>query len=136
LRKKKKKYANVIMLLLILFVLFYVVLQDSSLKVSAKELTNRYSSDITEADKKFSNNEIALTGKVKSYFEFEGKKSLIQLDTGNSELQLYCILMNIETEEKASSLTAGSTVTVLGKCLGIKDYKFPNSIYIEAEEIK
>jgi len=44
--------------------------------------------------------------------------------------------MNKETEEKASSLTAGSTVTVVGKCLGIKDYKFPNSIYIEAEQIK
>jgi len=42
--------------------------------------------------------------------------------------------MNKETEEKASTLTAGTSVTVYGKCLGIKDYKFPNSIYIEAEE--
>ena len=135
-RKKKKKYANVIMLLLILFVLFYVVLQDKSLKVTSEELVNSYISDIKAADVKFLNKEIELSGKVKSFFQFEVDKSLLELETENSELQLFCLLMNKETEEKASLLTAGSAIAVFGKCLGIKDYKFPNSIYIEAEQIK
>lgn len=135
-RKKKKKYANVIMLLLILFVLFYVVLQDKSIKVSADELVNSYISDIPASDKKFLGKEIELSGKVKLLFQFEGERGLLELYTENSRLQLFCILIDSVTEEKASTLTAGTNVTVFGKWLGIKDYNFPNSIYIEAEQIK
>ena len=124
------------MLLLLLFVLFYVVLQDKTIKVTSNDLVKSYTTDIKQADIKFLNKEIELTGKVKSFFQFEAEKSLLELETGNSELQLFCLLMNKETEEKASSLTAGLTVAVFGKCLGIKDYKFPNSIYIEAEQLR
>ena len=124
------------MLLLILFVLFFIVLQDESIKVSADELVSSYSLDISSADKKFLNKEIELTEGIKSFLQFESDKSLLELRTENDELKLYCILMNKETEEKASTLTAGTPVTVYGKCLGLKDYKFPNSIYIEVEQIK
>ena len=124
------------MLLLILFVLFYIVLQDNSIIVSVDELVNSYISDIPASDKKFLGKEIELSGKVKLLFQFEGEKSLLEVRTANDELKLYCILMNKETEEKASTLTAGTNVTVFGKCLGIKNYKFTNSIYIEAERIK
>jgi hypothetical protein len=124
------------MLLLILFVLFYVVLKDNILKLSADELISSYDLNINAANKKFLDKEIELTGEVKSFFQFEGEKSLLELRTTNDELKLYCILINRETEEKASTLTAGTNVSVFGKCLGIKDYKFPNSIYIEAERIK
>jgi len=124
------------MLLLILFVLFFIVLQDKSIKVSADELINSYISDISASDKKFLNKEIELTGGIKSFIQFESDKSLLELKTANDELKLYCILMNKETEEKVSTLTAGTPVTVYGKCLGIKEYKFPNSIYIEVEQIK
>jgi hypothetical protein len=124
------------MLLLILFVLFFIVLQDRSLKVSVDELVSSYISDISTSDKRFLNKEIELTGGIKSFLQFESDKSLLELRTANDELKLYCILMNKETEEKASKLTAGTLITVYGKCLGIKDYKYPNSIYIEAERIK
>ena len=124
------------MLLLILFVLFFIVLRDTSIKVSADELVSSYISDISASDKKFLNKEIELKGGIQSFLQFESDKSLIELRTANDELKLYCILMNKETEEKASTLTAGTPVTVLGKCLGLKDYKFPKSIYIEAERIK
>lgn len=124
------------MLLLILFVLFFIVLKDRSLKLTSEQIVKSYISDIKAADANFLNKEIELSGKVKSFFQFEVEKSLLELETGNSELQLFCLLMNKETEDKASSLTTGTTVTVFGKCLGIKDYKFPNSIYIEAEQIK
>jgi hypothetical protein len=124
------------MLLLILFVLFFIVLKDRSIKVSADELVSSYISDIPASDKKFLNKEIELTREIKSFLQFESDKSLLELKTANDELKLYCLLMNKETEEKASTLTAGTLITVYGKCLGIKDYKFPNSIYIEAEIIK
>ena len=124
------------MLLLILFVLFFIVLQDKSIKVSADELINSYISDISVSDKKFLNKELELTGEIQSFLQFESDKSLLELKTANNELKLYCILMNKETEEKVSTLTAGTLITVYGKCLGIKVYKFPNSIYIEVAQIK
>jgi len=124
------------MLLLILFVLFFIVLKDKITKVSADELVNSYSLDISASDKKFLNKEMELTGGIKSLLQFESDKSLLELRTANDELKLYCILMNKETEEKASTLTTGTPVTVYGRCLGIKEYKFPNSIYIEVEQIK
>ena len=127
------------MLLLILFVLFYVVLPDKSLKITAEELVSSYNSDILMADKKFLNKEIELTGNVKSFFQFEAEKSMLELHAPNNETKLYCILMNNEAEEKASSLTAGTIIMVYGKCLGLNPpsvKKFPNSIYIEAEGIK
>jgi len=124
------------MLLLILFVLFFIVLQDKSIKVSSDELVNSYSLDISASDKKFLNKEMELTGGIKSFLQFESEKSLLELRTANDELKLYCILMNKETEEKVSTLTAGTPITVYDKCLGIKDYKFTNSIYIEVEQIK
>lgn len=124
------------MLLLILFVLFFIVLQDKSITVSADELVKSYSSDIFTSDKKFLNKGIELTGGIKSFHQFERDKSLLELRTANDELKLYCILMNQETEEKAASLNTGTLITVYGKCLGIKNYKFPNSIYIQVEQIK
>jgi len=124
------------MLLLILLVLFYIVIREKSFKVDTEELVSSYELDTAEADKKFLNKELELTGGIKSFLQFESDKSLLELRTANDELKLYCILMNNETEEKASTLTAGTPVTVYGKCLGLKDYKLPNSIYIEAEQIK
>ncbi len=124
------------MLLLILFVLFFIVLQDKSIKVNADELVSSYSSDIIASDKKFLSKGIELTGRIKSFLQFESDKSLLELRTTSEELKLYCILMNKETEAKASSLTTETPLTVYGKCLGIKDFKFPNSIYIEVKQIK
>lgn len=124
------------MLLLILFVLFFIVLKERSLIVTSEQIVKSYISDIKAADAKFLNKEIELSGKVKSFFQFEVENSLLELETENSELQLFCLLMNKETGEKAFKLTAGIPVTVYGKCLGLKDYKFPNSIYIEVEQIK
>jgi len=124
------------MLLLILFVLFFIVLQDKKIKVSVDELVNNYSLDISASDKRFLNKEIELTGELKAFLQFESDKSLLELRTTNDELKLYCILMNKEIEAKVLTLTVGTPITVYGKCLGIKNYKFPHSIYIEVEQIK
>ena len=127
------------MLLLLLFVLFYVVLQDRTIKVTSNDLVKSYATDIKQADIKFLNKEIELTGKVKLFLQTKAEKSLLELETGTDKLQLYCILMNKEVEEIAAELTSGTSVAVIGKCLGFDPpliNRFSNSIYIEAESIK
>jgi len=121
---------------LILLILFYVFIEQKNPEVTADDLINSYVSNPEKADKKFLNKEIELTGRVKSYYEFENEKSLLQLESGQNEITIYCVLMNKETNEKAKSLTTGTTVKVTGKCLGIRTIKFTNSIYIETYQIK
>ena len=138
-KRKKTKFGNVIMLLLILVILFYVVLQQKSVKITADKLVASYSLNQKNADKKFLNKDLELTGEVKSYYEFENENSIIELQTENNETRLYCIIINKEIEEKAQSLTTGTSITVYGKCLGIDSSsaeKFLPGIYIEVEQKK
>lgn len=124
------------MLLLILFVLFFIVLQNRTSKITTEELIQNYEANRIEADKQFLGKTLEISGRVKSFLQFESDKSLLELKTANDELRLYCILMNKETEDIASILTTGTSVTVYGKCLGMADLKFHNSLCIEAERIK
>ncbi|MGB5287183.1 MAG: hypothetical protein WBN42_01740 [Ignavibacteriaceae bacterium] len=138
-KRKKTKFGNVIMLLLILVILFYVVLQQKSIKTNADELVANYSLNQKNADEKFLNKNLELAGEVKSYYEFENDNSIIELQTENNETGLYCIIMNKKTEEKAQSLTSGTSINVYGKCLGINSSRAKNflpGIYIEVERIK
>jgi hypothetical protein len=123
------------MLLLILFILFYIFVEQKGIKVTADELVQNYSSNPDEADKKYLNNDIELTGQVKSYYEFENENSLLELQTDINSINLYCIIKE-EFEVEAESLSGNTDITIVGKCLGIKDLKFSHSIYIEAEKIK
>lgn len=128
---------------MILLVLFYVFIEQKNVKVSADELVGSYQSNAKEADKIFLNKEIELRGKVKSYYEFENENNLLQVRIERSDINLYCIIMNKETDEKAKPLTSGTAFTAFGNCVGLwdsipsgKDSKFPHSIYIETEDIK
>jgi hypothetical protein len=139
LRKKKKKYANLIMLLLILFVLLFIAIQNKNITVSSEELVSSYTTDIAKADKKLLNQELIVTGKAKSFIQFEDEKSLLELESGSDVLNIYCIIVNKETEAKVVALTTGTMIKVYGKCLGLNPLfsnKFTDSIFIEAEQIK
>lgn len=138
-RKRKTKLSNIIMLLLIIFVLFYIVMLQKNIKITAEELVANYTLNQKNADEKFLNKNLELTGEVKSYYEFENESSIIELQTENNETGLFCILINEETKVKAQSLTSGTSVTVYGKCLGFntpKTDKFFHGIYIETDRIK
>jgi len=139
LRKKKRKYANAIMLLLILFVLFYIVMENRNVKVIVDELIYNYSIDRQSADNNYLKKDIELTGKFKSLLQSAYGEDFIQMETLNDTMNLYCILNNPELIEKASSITSGTSVTIVGKCLGLKEDIFDpplNSIFIEVENIK
>jgi len=127
------------MLLLILLVLFYVVVDQKSIILNVDELLADYKKNTNTANNKYLNKHIELAGKVQSYYKFEDGNNLLQLQTEKDLLEIYCILMNKELKDKAITLTTGSKVTIYGKCLGFnpsKKMKFPNSIYIETENLK
>ena len=123
-------------MLLIIFVLIYVFVDNSSTKVIAYDLASNYTINRNEADKNYLNKEIELTGIVSAYYDLENESDLLQLKSGNKYPAIYCILTHIEDEQKAGKLTSGTEITINGKCLGLQDRKFPESIYIEVITIK
>jgi len=127
------------MLLLILFVLFFIVIENRNIKVTVEELVNSYSIDRQSADNNYLNKDVELTGKFKSLLQSANGDNFIQMESLSDTLNLYCIVGNPDLLGQASSISTGTEVTILGKCLGLKEDIFDpliNSIYIETKKIK
>jgi len=107
------------MLLLILFALFFVVLQNRTNKISVDELINDYGINVVDADSKYINQHLEISGKVKSFVKTEGGEAKLLLESVSKYFEIICLLGNKELEEKAAALTLGTNVTIFGKCLGL-----------------
>ena len=83
----------------------------------------------------FLNKEIKLTGKVKAYFEFEEESDLLEIISENATISVFCILLNDEQINTAKSLTQGTEIRIKGRCLGLAENKFPNSVYVRVSKI-
>lgn len=123
------------MVVLLILIFYYVFTEMTSVEVSAGELARIYSTDIQGADEKFLNKEIELIGKVKAYFDFENDNDLLELISENAVISVFCILLNDKQIEQAKSLTQGTEIRIIGKCLGLAEYKFPKSVYIRVSKI-
>lgn len=127
------------MLLLILFVLFYIVIENRNTKVTVEELVHSYTIDKQTADDNYLNKDIELIGKIKSLLQSANSNNFIQMETLNDTMKLYCIVEDSSLLDKASLVTSGTSVTIFGKCFGLKEDVFDpsfNSIYIETKSIK
>jgi hypothetical protein len=124
------------MVVLLLLLFYYLFIEITSIKISAEELAKHYSSEMKEADDKFLNKEIELNGRVKTYFDFDNDSDLLELNSENAKISVFCMLLNDDQINKAKSLTQGTEVTIKGRCLGMTDYKFQHSVYIRVSEIK
>ena len=134
-RTKKTKLSNFIMVVLLLLIFYYIFTNMTSVEISAEELARNYSTDIQGADDKFLNKEIKLTGKVKAYFEFEEESDLLEIISENATISVFCILLNDEHISTAKSLTQGTEIRIKGRCLGLAENKFPNSVYVRVSKI-
>lgn len=124
------------MIVLLFLVFYYLFVEFSSTKISAVELAKAYNLDSSKAKNKFLNEEIELTGSVKAYYQFEGKNNLLELDSENNDVGVYCIITSEELELTAEKLIKGSKVKIKGKCLGLANGIFPNSVYIEVGSLE
>ena len=134
-RRKKNKFSNFVMVVLLLLIFYYFFTQMTSVEISAGELARNYSTDVQGADNKFLNKEIELIGQVKAYFDFENENDLLELVSENAVISIFCILLNDKQIDTAKSLTQGTEIRIKGRCLGLAENKFPNSVYIRVSKI-
>jgi len=107
-----------------------------SIKVDAVNLATSYSKNITEADNNFLDKELEVTGTVKAFYTLLEIKNVLELNTGDSEVSLFCFFMNEIDENKAERYSAGDMVTVIGKCAGLDKYNSVRGVKIEVKKIK
>lgn len=124
------------MLVLLIAVVFIYYTEMISLKVDAVKLAESYSKNKTEADKNYLNKELEVTGTVKAFYKLLEIKNVLELNTGESEISLFCFFMNEIDENKAARFSEGDTVTVISKCVGLDKYNFVNGLKIEVKKIK
>ena len=135
-RKHKLRVSNFVMIVLLLLAFFYIYTEFVTTRISAPELVNEYKLNKVLADKKFLNKEIELTGKVSAYYQFNDGDNLLELESGNKEIGIYCIIVPRKDNERASQLTKGTRIKLIGICTGMAIQRFPNSVYIKVIEIK
>lgn len=131
-----KKISNAIMLVLLIAAVFIYYTEMIPLKVDAVKLAASYSNNKTQADKNFLDKELEVTGTIKAFYKLIEVRNVLELNTGESELSLFCFFINEIDETKAASFGEGDTVTVTGKYAGLYKYNFVNDVKIEVKKIK
>ncbi|MCH8035124.1 MAG: hypothetical protein IH950_15390 [Bacteroidetes bacterium] len=131
-----KKISNAIMLVLLIAAVFIYYTETISLKVDAVNLAASYSKNKTEADNNFLDKELEVTGTVKAFYNLHEGRNVLELNTGESEISLFCFFMNEIDENKAARFSEGDTAIVIGNCEGLDKYNFVNGLKIKVKRIK
>ena len=131
-----KKFGNTIMLVLLIAAVFIYYTEMIPRKIDAVTLAASYSKNKTEADNKFLDKELEVTGTVKVFYKLLEIRNVLELNTGESKISLFFFFVNEIDENKAAMFSEGDTVTVTGKCKGLEKYNYVNGVKIEVKKIK
>ncbi len=131
-----KKITNAVMLVLLIAAVYIYYIEMIPPKVDAVDLAASYSNNKTEADKDFLDKELEVTGTVKAFYKLLDVRNVLELNTGENEISLFCFFMNENDEYEAARFSEGDTVTVVGKCAGLEQYNFVSGLKIEVNKIK
>jgi len=124
------------MLVLLIAAVFIYYTDMISIKVDAVNLAASYSKNRTEADKNFLDKELEVTGTVKAFYRLLEIRNVLELNTGESKIRLFCLIMNEIDENRAARYSNGDTVIIIGECAGLDKYNFVNGIVIDVKKIK
>jgi len=124
------------MLVLLIAAVFIYYTEMISLKVDAVNLAASYSKNRTEADKNFLDKELEVSGTVKAFYRLLEIRNVLELNTDEGKIRLFCFFMNEIDENKAVRFSEGDTVIIIGECAGLDKYNFVNGVVIDVKKIK
>jgi len=123
------------MIAMILIAVFYLYVEQKNIFISADELAAAYQTNTENADDKFLNRKMELSGEVKSYYSFENQPNLLELKTKNSDIKIYCSFLSPKDDSLAGTLTYSTLVIISGTFRGKKNQGLPGDIYIEVSKL-
>ena len=123
------------MIAMILIAVLYLFVDQKNIYVTVDELAIAYQKNTKNADEKFLNKKLGLSGEVKSFISSDNRPNLLELRTENSKMKIYCIFLSPKDDSLAGTLTYAAPVIISGICKGIKNQDLPEEIYIEVSNI-
>ncbi len=104
------------------------------IKVTASELSADFAADKTEADKKYLNRTVDVTGKVKAFYTLLETRDVLEFNLNGTGEDVFCFFLSAQDEFKASQLQEDQIVKVRGKCVGMDKYAFVKGVKIEVDK--
>jgi tRNA(Ile2) C34 agmatinyltransferase TiaS len=131
-----KKISNAIMLILLISAVFIYYTEMVPVKIDAVKLASEFSKNKIEAEKKYLNKDLQITGIVKAFYKLLDVRNTLELNTEDDEINIFCFFLKETDEYKASKLSNGDTVVVTGTLIGKSKYTFIDGLKIEVKNIK
>lgn len=133
---RKKIILWTIILLIFSFIFSLLFYKNfNKIQISATGLSQAYSTDKIQANQKYLDKNIIVTGTVKAFYKLLGTREVLEMNTGNFNLPVFCFFRDKKEEFKASQLEQGQKISVKGKCVGVDAYTFVKGVKIEVNEI-
>jgi len=133
--KKKHPLLRFIVFVLIIAAFYLLYQKYNLISVSAEDLTFEFTHNIENANEKFLNKEIKVTGEVKALYRIMNTRQVLELSTPGDELPIICFFKNKADEYEAQKLREMDIVSVKGTCLGTASYSYVRGIKIDVESI-
>lgn len=130
------KLRNTIMLLLILAAFYFFYVEMMPVKITAAELAKIYLNDPNKADRDFLNKRLEISGNIKAIRQLHDKGNIIELETNEDAIKLYCFIRGNNNKIKLDSLNFGEQAKITGMCEGLDQVNSVPAVNITVEQIK
>jgi tRNA_anti-like len=133
--KKKHPLLRFIIFVLIVAALYFIYDKYNVVTITAEDLAFEFTHNIENANDKYLNKEIKVTGEVKALYKLMNTRQVLELSTPNDGLPIIVFFKNKPDEYEAQKLREEDMVTVKGVCLGTSAYSYVKGIKIDVENI-
>ena len=133
--KKKHPLLRFLIYVIIIAALYLIYDKYNVITITAEELSFEFTHNIENANDKFLDKEIKITGEVKALYRIMNTRQGLELTTAIDELPVICFFKNKTDEYEAKKLRETYMVTIKGICLVTTSYSYVRGIKIDVESI-
>lgn len=134
----KRKYIIAVIIIAIVGIFIYfsgaIAPLSPAIPVKAEELTTAYIQNKANADKKYKNKTVEITGTLIAKSQFQNDQNYALVIYSRDEAgKTYSIVIDVDKKDvaKINTINEGDFVTVSGKCIGIVKQSDPKNIAIQ-----
>ena len=131
--KKKHPLLRFIVFVLIVAALYFIYDKYNVVTITAEDLAFEFTHNIENANEKYLNQEMKITGEVKALYKIMNTRQVLELATLNDELPVICFFKNKTDEYEAQKLRETDMITIKGICLGTSSYSYVRGIKIDVD---
>ncbi len=133
--KKKHPLLRFIIFVIIVAALYLIYNKYNVISITAEDLAFDFTYNIENANEKYLNKEIKVTGEVKALYKLMNTRQVLELSTPGDGLPIIGFFKNKTDEYEAQKLREAEMITIKGVCLGTSAYSYVKGIKIDVESI-